>query len=524
MIAVGALAGCGPVSYDQPPPQAQCEDTAGGEAGTQEELSELMSELIAPRICEKVIGSFIGLPGDEGHEGPEAGIDPSVGRWWIRRCSASVADGQLRVAIGGPGWTWLDRESTGFRVRQYLRFEAEATFTASLSVGYHARSRIASIWLRPAPGVTAQVRPTGLVRAEATGVFSAMLGSILDMTGSSASTMAQQQATEEGSQRLQERFAAGFTVTYQLDTEQMDFMLGQLARGQTPVRPWEPTGIPWLVNERSAVWPGGMDVLGPVAEDAGEVVLEVELEEGDGAVVRRMCADDLNRWLDAAWSGQQAAQPTGEQVAQLRSSHSPQVVRLPAMECRSVFLVTPTEQASIPTMLRYRVTSADARPPVNAGNTAIAQAGGGESSVGGGSTGVVPPVRPRSVRLQIRSVSVAARNGSGSNWDVFGGEPDPYVVVTSIPGRRELDRSEATDDSREARIDRWLPAPLRMEDFPIRFVVYDEDTVNDEVVGTADLEAGAMRDSQVDITVDLRSPGENPVQTGVLRIRLQPVD
>ena len=519
---VFVLVGCGQVAYDQPPQaQAQCPDTAGGEAGNPEELSELMSELIAPRICDRVVGSFIGLPGDEGHEGPEGGIDPSVGRWWIRRCTAEVVDGQLRVGIGGPGWTWLDRESTGFRVRQYLRFEAEATFTASLSVGYHGRTRIASIWLRPAPGVIAQVRPVGLVRAEATGVFSAMIGGILDLTGSSANDRAQQQATEEGSQRLQERFANGFTVTYQLDSEQMDFMLGQLARGQTPVRPWQPTGIPWRVNERSSIWPGGMDVLGPVAEDAGEVILEVELEEGDGAVVRRMCADELNHWLDAAWSGQQAAQPTGEQVAQLRASHAPQTLRLSALECRSVFLVTPTEQASIPAVLRYRVTSADARPTAS-GNTAVAQAG--ESSVGLPSNGSIPPARPRSVRLQIRSVSVASRNGSGSAWDVFGGEPDPYVVVSSIPQRRELERTEPIDDSREARIDRWLPSPLRAEDFPLRFVVYDEDTMNDEVVGTADLEASAMRDSQVDITVDLRSQGESPVQTGVLRIRLQPVD
>ena len=306
------IAGCADPSEATTVAAAECPPSAGGEDGTADELSELLAELIAPRICEQVRGAFIGLPGEEGHEGTAAGLDPSVGRWWIRRCDASVDSERLQVAIGGPGWTWLDRESTGFRVRQYLRFEGEATFSASLHVGYDARSRIATVWLRPAPGVAATIEPTGLVQAEATGIFSSMLGGILDITGSSASDRARQQAAEEGSQRLSQKLQTGFTVTFQIDTEQMDFMLGQLARGETPQRPWSDTsGAAWMVNERSAVWPGGMDVIGPIAQDAGVVQLDVELEEGDGATVRRVCAETLHRWLDGAWSGREQGPPRG---------------------------------------------------------------------------------------------------------------------------------------------------------------------------------------------------------------------
>ncbi|HJL19863.1 MAG TPA: hypothetical protein RMH99_29640 [Sandaracinaceae bacterium LLY-WYZ-13_1] len=533
VLAVGVLgvAGCGNVAYDDRAEAAspECEGTAGGEEGTPDELSELMAELIAPRICDQVTGSFIGMPGEDGHEGTAAGLDPAVGRWWIRRCAADVRDGRLHVGIAGPGWTWLDRESTGFRVRQYLRFEAEAAFSASLHVGYDARSRIATIWLRPAPGVEAQVRPTGLVQAEATGIFSSMLGGILDLTGSSASDRAQQQAAEEGSQRLTEKLATGFTVTFQLDNEQMDFMLGQLARGQTPQRPWPSGATAWLVNERSSVWPGGVDVVGPIPEDAGEISLDVELEEGEGAVLRRVCADTLHRWLDAAWNGQTSGPPDGHQVAALNSTHAPRTVRLDATDCRSLLLVTPREQAELPVMLRYRVTPVEAPEPGDGGGPAVASVGGGGAdgaSHGGSSAsaGSATAVRPRTVRVELRSLSVTAQMGDGSDWDMFGGEPDPYVIVTSIPQGRQLDRSDVADDSREVRLHRTLPGALRMEDFPLRFVVYDEDVAGDEVVGSADLEPSSIPGRESDMTLDIRSQGDTPRQTGTLRLRITPVD
>ena len=391
---IGALAalaiGCQPVAYEGEGEAEVCPPTAGGEQGTPDELSELMAELIAPEICERALGSFIGLPGEESHEGPPAGRDPAVGRWWIRRCAADVVDGHLRVAIGGPGWSWLDRESSGFRVRQYLRFEAEATFTASLHVGYDARTRIASVWLRPAPGVTATVEPTGLVQAEATGIFSSMLGGLLDLTGSSASDRARGQAAEEGSQRLTERLATGFTVTYQLDSGQMDFMLGQLARGQTPERPWPQERAAWIVNERSAVWPGGLDVLGPIEAGAEELVLDVELEEGDGAVVRRVCAEDLHRWLDAAWGGQRQGPPRGDPVADLRRTHAPERVRMPAASCRSLLVVSPLAEATLPVMLRYRVT------PVEGASTGptVGSGGGASEPSGPPSAGAAPAAAP----------------------------------------------------------------------------------------------------------------------------------
>lgn len=511
LVLALALAGCGDeVRYDgtaRTSPE-ECEPTAGGEQGTPDELSELMAEVIAPRICDRVLGSFIGLPGEETHEGAEGGQDASVGRWWIRRCEARVVDRQLQVSFGGPGWTWLDRESMGFRVRQYLRMDAQASFTASLHIGYDARTRIASVWLRPQPGVRAAVEPTGLVQAEATGVFSSMLGGLLNLAGESANDRARTQAAQEGSQRLAGQLQTGFTVTFTLDTEQLDFMLGQLPRGVVPVRPWPSAGTPWLVNERSGVWPGGIDVLGPLPEDAGQVTLEAELEEGQGMLIRRVCADAMHAWLDAAWAGRNPASLNGATVATLTTPHAPQTISLSALDCPALLVVTTTDGARTPALARYRVTSLTAREAAPPAVTSP------------------PPPPPAgtatAVRVQIRSVMIHPRNAAGGEWDVMGGEPDPYVVVTSVREGRELHRTPTLDDVREGRFDQWIPVAVPAASLPLRVVVYDDDVAGDEVIGAAQIDATVLNGGEQDLSLDLRSRGENGGQTGVLRIRVQP--
>lgn len=511
LFALGAL-GCTPVVYERAAGPADCPPSAGGEQGTADELSELLAEVLAPRICEQAIGAFIGMPGEGGREGTAAGLDPSVGRWWIRQCQADVVDGRLAVAIAGSGWTWIDRETMGFRVRQYLRFDGAATFSASLHVGYDARSRTATVWLRPAPGVTAQIAPQGLVTAEATGVFSSVLGGILDMAGSGASQRARAQAAEEGSAQLRDKLQAGFTATYALDTEQMDLMLGELARGQVPERPWPSTGAAWLINERSSVWPGGMDVLGPIAEEAGPVTLDVQLEEGESAALRRVCEADLARWLDAAWNGDQGASnvPPGEPVLELNAAGQTSSVRLEPRACRTLLLVAPGPGATLPSTLRYRALRAN--PPPSRASAAVAYEVGAEVAP--------PPVRPTSVRLEIRSASIVATTPGGGSWDVIGGEPDPYVVVTSIPRRQEIARTPVVDDSREPRFDLVLPGALRLEDFPLRLSVFDEDVTRDELIGVVDVDASA---TEGELALPIRSEGRSPVTTGTLRIRFSPV-
>lgn len=508
-----ALLGCGDVGYHDPPPEECPPQTAGGEEGTPDELSELMAEVIAPRICDRMVGSFVGLPGDETHDGAAGGRDPAVGRWWVRRCEAQVLDGRLRVSFGGPGWSWLDRESMGFRVRQYLRFDASASLEASLHIGYDGRTRIASVWLRPQPGVRATVEPTGLIRAEATDVFSGFVGGLLGLTGNSPNAQARTQAANEGSERLATRLQDGFTVTFELDTEQLDYMLGQLPRGVVPERPWDRDGVTWLINERSAVWPGGVDVLGPIPADAGQVTLDVELEQGEGAVVRRVCADEMHRWLDAAWGGREPPRLGGTEITTLTALNQPQHPSLSALECPALLVVTPTEGAQTHATLRYRVTTEAARtqplPTAEGGPPAVTR------------TPSRPTAPPTALRLRIGTVQVNARDASGNDWDMVGGAPDPYVVITSVRQGRELHRTSTVDDTRESRIDQWLPAPIPADALPVRIVVYDEDVTGDEVIGAAQIDADVLEGGERELTLPLTARGR-AAPAGTVTVRVQP--
>lgn len=497
--------------------------TSGGEQGTTgtspDDMSVLLVDVIAPHLCESLRGSFVGLPGEGGASGPASGTDPTVGRWWIRECSASVTDDRLSLSIAGTGWTWVDRESMGFRVRQYLRFDATAAFRAVMEVGYDRTHRIATIWMRPDQDVTAAVQPRGLVTAEATNAMAGMLGGILELTGSSASQRAQQQVSDEGSQRLRERFASGFTVTFAMDNEQMDFMVGALSRGEVPLRPYEAeAGVIWSVNQRMQIWPGGMDVLGPVPEGRGTQALDLELEEGEGLIVDAVCAADFERFYDQSLQGATPTPPQGTRVMEFAQAGRAQRVEVPALGCPTLLLVTPRTQATLPVRMRARVTPADAP-------TATARAAQAAAVVATGTTGTTGTTAgaPRPVRIQMTALTVSPASASGSRWDMIGSEPDPYVVVVSIPGQREIQRTEAVADRHELTMDQWLPGSFRPDDLPLRFSVYDDDVGTDELIGVGDLTAAQIPAGGGEVRVELRSQDTVPHPMGTLRLRVQPM-
>lgn len=504
-------------------------DTGSGSGGETtahtDDVGILAVDMIAPHLCDAMRGSFVGLPGEGGATGPASGSDPSVGRWWIRECTAEVQDDRLRVAIAGTGWTWVDRESMGFRVRQYLRFDAHAAFAATIEIGYDRPAHIATIWMRPGPDVEASVEPRGLVQAEATNVMSGMLGGLLELTGSSASQRAQQQVAEEGSQRLRERFGSGFTVTFATETNQMDFMVGALARGEVPVRPYAPEpAVVWTVNQRMQIWPGGMDVIGPIPDGQGPQAIDLDLEEGEGLIVEAVCAPEFERFYDQLLQGGTGAPPTGTRVLEFAQSGRAQRAVVPQLGCETLLIARTRDGATLPARMRTRVCPADAptatalaAQPVG-GTTGGTTGGTGTATTGGTVAGTSRPVR-----IQLGSMTVSPQSAAGSRWDTLGGEPDPYVIVVSIPGQREVHRTEAVADRHEiTTMDAWLPGAFRPEDLPLRFSVYDDDYTGDELIGVGDLTAAQVA-AGGEVHVELRSQDTVPHPMGTIRLRVQPM-
>lgn len=534
-ITVGAIAlatsmlGCGPSpTHEVESAGGGSESSGGGEtAGTNggetsgtgaSDISAFLVDEIAPRICDSLRGAFVGLPGEGGTSGPASGSDPTVGRWWIRECTADVDGDRLHLAIAGTGWTWVDRESMGFRVRQYLRFDARAAFSAAMEIGYDRPSGIATIWMRPGPEVEAAVEPRGMVTAEATNAMAGMLGGILELTGSSASQRAQQQVADEGSQRLRERFGTGFTVTFARANQQMDFMVGALARGEVPIRPYEPEPeVTWSVNQRMQIWPGGMDVLGPITAGQGQQAIDLDLEEGEGLIVEAICAPDFERYYDQVLQGATATPPAGSRVLELARTGAQRAL-VPELGCETLLIVQPRPGATVPSRMRARVC-----PAIAPTATARAAAGASGPTVSGSvSSGSGAPAG-RPMRIQITAMTVTPQASTGSRWDTLGGEPDPYVIVVSIPGQREVHRTAPIADRHEvAPMDVWLPGAFHPEDLPLRFSVYDDDYTGDELIGSGDLSAAQLA-APGEVHVELRSSDTVPHPMGTIRLRIQPV-
>jgi hypothetical protein len=494
--------------------------TSGGtstQASTDTDVGTLLVDVITPRLCESLRGSFIGLPGEGGHSGPQSGLDPTAGRWWIRECTATEHDGMLDLAISGTGWTWVDRESMGFQVRQYLRFDANARFTASMEMAYDRPNRIVTIWMRPQGSVEANVSPRGMVEARATGVLSGMLGGLLEIGGSSPNDQARQQVAAEGGQRLRDRFGAGFTVTYAMAQEQMDFMVGALERGQLPERPY-PTeaGVVWSVNQRLAVWPGGLDVIGPIDGNRGAHTLDFQLEEGQAATIDAVCAADFEVFYDHVLQGVQATPPSGTRVLEITRLGEQQRVTLPAMSCPTLLLVNTPPTATMALRARARIFD-------GAHGTAVAAStGAGTGTTGGGTA--VSAGGPRPMRVRLAGMTVATASATGSRWDMIGSEPDPYVIVVSVPGAREIERTAVVADQHEINLDHWLPGAYHLQDMPLRFSVYDDDVGADELIGVAELSREqAMAAGGAEQRLEIRTPGDVPQVLGILRVTVQPV-
>jgi len=515
-LVVSALVACGAAA--PPTPASVPTPIAAAPAATSAanvEVSALLVDLLAPQLCARLIGSYIGLPGDGAAAGPAAGAEPTVGRWWIRRCQAEARDGTLQLALGGMGWTFVDRESSGFRVRQYLRFDAEAQLNAAMEVGYDSQKKIASLWMRPGDSVSATVTPRGLVSANATSVLSSIAGGLLSITGNSADDHARTQAQEQGSTQLRARLSTGFTLTFDVTRGQLDFMVGALGRGQAPQRAYPSDGTtPWQINQRSRVWPGGLDVVGPIDHSRGTQQIDIELEDGETASVRSVCADELQRYLDAAFQGGQATPPVGREIATLARIGSSARVVLEPGACPLVLLISGARASDVPVRLRYRVGDVIALPTSATAETS-------NPSTAGASASTTP--LPRQVRLQIASISVRAKNGAGNAWDMLGGDADLYVRVTSLGDGREIDRTPTREDSNEASFDHWLPGAFRSEGFPLRIAIYDKDVTTDELIGTVDVPAQVVLGRNSELILEAHTQDDVPIRIGTVRLRVEAI-
>ena len=126
------------------------------------------------------------------------------------------------------------------------------------------------------------------------------------------------------------------------------------------------------------------------------------------------------------------------------------------------------------------------------------------------------------MRLTIVSVDVSPHNPSGHDWDMIGGDADPYVIVASVPRGREIGRTQTIANHNSATFNHVLPGVVSTAtDFPLRLSVMDADETSDELVGTADVGRARVRRPRRGRRGDPRAhAGAVPVQTGVVRLHV----
>ncbi len=277
-------------------------------------------------VCQAVLDQFVALPA--GLDRAPAGGAPSLGRWWVRRCTTEAAGAELRVRLEGPGWYWVDREDDAFRVRQHVHFRVHAELVGSFRPGVSWKNGVISLWFEPT-GADVDVEPLGEIEPTTDNFLLGVLqGLAMPLPRWNVEAQAARRFEDEARTKFQEALSRGYTLVYDVDHAQPDFALDLLDPGELPLRPFG-TKARWLANERLLLAPGAPHVLGPF-EAADQLALDVRVSRGEGVAYRAVCAPDLKRAFAVAERGASGSVPLTEIVdtGQLRGVSS-EALRVP---------------------------------------------------------------------------------------------------------------------------------------------------------------------------------------------------
>lgn len=545
VLFVACLAGCGGAAVEAPrpaPPPPPVRTAAENPGFRAMATDSLISDL-----CPRVIDRFVGLPGwpgEEGLQGAEAGRATAAGRWWIRECRTALDGERLKITLGGPGWSFLDRQESGFRIQQYVFFDATATLTGEVDVAYDRDAQLLTVWLTPDPtqGVDAQVSATGNVGATASSGLTNVVDTLsLGAATTYASDTAREQVAAIGAAQMRERLAQGMTITTDVRTHQTDFLLGALPRGERPRRPFIlDDGGTWLSNERGGVWPGGLEVLGPFAPMARALVVTAEVETGAGVLVQPICANELRSALATALTpGIAGSVRPAIQSQTIYRVDAGGVANLDLgrEECDRYLAVTSLPGAPDPARARFLVREAGVAATAPGGNVVVAAllpatptgmpatpmpatatVANGDSPPG--AAAVVPD--SGYLRVSIRAVRIAERRPDGDAWDTLNGPvPDPYVVV--YRGSVLAGRTAVVEDRYAATLGMPLEEAVpRRADAALRFDVIDEDAAFDDPIGSARITGAQLPARAGEVTLPLFLPGEARRPSGTLVLWVEP--
>lgn len=250
-------------------------------------------------LCAQVADRFVGLPALASGGGDASAPRPLVGRWWLRGCSATRANDDLRVRIEGPGWYFVDKNDGNVAIRQQVPFDLSIELAGHVKLT--SANGVVSLWFAPAKEPKVDLRVSGDLDVRPTSTWGSVL-SLMPLVP--LQEMVANRFVATASDALRVKLRDGATVTYDVGVGQADATLGKLGAGQSPANPFQDR-IPWLVNDRLFLDAAAVHVLGPIAP--GPTRLDVTVEQGTGASYRAVCVEDMPKDYPALARGDVAA-------------------------------------------------------------------------------------------------------------------------------------------------------------------------------------------------------------------------
>lgn len=263
-------------------------------------MRRLLLETATAQACAKTQKKLIGLasPEDAAATGAKAGLARVSGRWLVQECAEQNDGRNLSFALGGPGWMWVEQAQGGARVRQYVYFYARASLGGPIDVAFDENARIAAVWFTPSAAPSITFAPMAGVNARPHNPLAPIVGLVLPSNVESGSSA---KAEELAAQRFKETLQRGATITYSTPSGQMELLVGRVASGAVPQRPFP--SAKWLVNERQELHAGGFQIAGPYPYTQS-AQLEATIENGFDLQYATVCVDVVQTSLTQLAAGQ----------------------------------------------------------------------------------------------------------------------------------------------------------------------------------------------------------------------------
>jgi hypothetical protein len=281
LLAATLSSSCGGDKESKPIPPPPPSKPIRGAVGD-EDLRVMLAEIASAKACEMIRGSFRGLRSQQDR-------NVTTGVLWTRECKITNDGTKVTFQLGGQGWQWAEQSEkkagAKFELREYIKFDIDATIKGTLDMAYDRVEHIVSLWFTPTETPKIQFRPIGDVDVDEKGTWSSVVGGLSSVFLESPDEQGKQKADEQGTQEFTNQLAQGMTVAINLCTGYQRFTTGRPQKGSLgPADPGETTKKPIEIQ------PGGLLAFGPYAAPNG---MSIDVHSNGPVRVGLACADDV---------------------------------------------------------------------------------------------------------------------------------------------------------------------------------------------------------------------------------------